>query len=85
MTLAALSGATTIALASTIVFLLIVKSWQLLAHSVVATTRFPHSILLEAAQRFRDELERLGRQQSIYLIAALLFSVIFAITVASRR
>ena len=80
MTLAALSGATTIALASTIVFLLIVKSWQLLAHSVVATTRFPHSILLEAAQRFRDELERLGRQQSIYLIAALLFSVIFAIT-----
>jgi hypothetical protein len=36
--------------------------------------------MLEAAQRYRDELERLGRQQSIYLIAALVFSVIFAIT-----
>lgn len=80
MSLAALSGATTIALASTIIFLLIVKSWQVVSASVVATTPFPNSIMLEAAQRFRDELERLGRQQSIYLISALVFSVIFAVT-----
>jgi hypothetical protein len=80
MSLAALSGATTIALASTILFLLIVKSWQVIAHSTVATTRFPNSIMRESAQRYRDELERLGHQQSIYLIATLVFSVIFAIT-----
>ena len=80
MSLVAISGAATIALASTIVFLLIVKSWQAFAQSVVTTTRFPQSIMLEAAQRFRDELERLGREQSIYLIAALVFTVIFAIT-----
>lgn len=80
MSLVAISGAATIALASTIVFLLIVKSWQAFTQSVVTTTRFPQSIMLEAAQRFRDELERLGREQSIYLIAALVFTVIFAIT-----
>ena len=79
MSLAALSGAATIALASTIVFLLIVKSWHVVTQSVGASTRFPHSIMLEAAQRFRDELERLGREQSIYLIAALVFAVIFVI------
>lgn len=80
MSLAALSSATTIALASTIIFLLIVKSWQVLSQSIVVTSSFPNSIMLEAAQRFRDELERLARQQSIYLISALVFSVIFAIT-----
>ncbi|MCH8071363.1 MAG: NERD domain-containing protein [Proteobacteria bacterium] len=79
MSLAALSGATTIAFASTILFLLIVKSWHVLAQSVGAKTRFPNSIMLEAAQRFRDDLERLGREQSLFLIAALVFSVIFAI------
>ena len=80
MSLVAVSGAATIALASTIVFLLVVKSWQAFAQTVVTTTRFPQSIMLEAAQRFRDELERLGREQSIYLIAALVFTVIFAIS-----
>jgi hypothetical protein len=80
MSLAALSGATTIALASTIIFLLILKSWHVLSQSIVVTTQFQNSIMLEPAQRFRDELERLGREQSIYLIAALVFSVIFAVT-----
>ena len=80
MSLAALSGATTISLASTIVFLLIVKSWGALARSAAASTRFPHSIMFEAAQRFRDEMERLGREQSHYLIAALVFAVIFVTT-----
>jgi hypothetical protein len=80
MSLAALSGPTTIALASTFVFLLIVKSWHVIGQSLVTTTRFPNSIMLEAAQRFRDELERLGREQSLFLIAALVFTVIFAVT-----
>lgn len=80
MSLATLSGATTIALASTIVFLLIVKSWHVLSQSIVVSTRFPDSIMLEAAQRFRDQLERLGREQTIYLSAALVFVVIFAVT-----
>jgi len=80
MSLVALSGSTTIALASTFVFLLIVKSWHVIAHSIGTTTRFPNSIMLEAAQRFRDELERLGREQSLFLIAGLVFSVIFVIT-----
>ena len=80
MSLVALSGPTTIALVSTFVFLLIIKSWHVIAHSVATTTRFPNSIMLEAAQRFRDELERLGREQSLFLIAGLVFSVIFVIT-----
>ncbi len=80
MSLATLSGATTIALASTIVFLLIVKSWHVLSQSIVVNTRFPDSIMREAAQRFRDQLERLGREQTIYLSAALVFVVIFAVT-----
>ncbi len=80
MSLAALSGAATIALASTVVFLLIAKSWGALAQSLAASTRFPNSIMFEAAQRFRDEMERLGREQSHYQIAALVFAVIFFTT-----
>lgn len=79
MSLPLISGATTIALASTIIFLLIVKSWHVVSQSIAVTSRFPNSIMLEAAQRFRDELERLGREQTIYLSAALVFSVIFAV------
>lgn len=84
MNLVALSGPTTIALASTIVFLLVVKFWHVIAQSAGATTRFPNSIMLEAAQRFRDELERLGREQSLFQIAGLVFSVIFSITYLLR-
>lgn len=79
MNLVALSGAVTIALASTIVFLLIVKSWQAFAHSS-ATSRFPKSIMREAAQRFRDDLERLSREQAVYLTSALVFTVIFSVS-----
>lgn len=79
MSLAALSGATTIAFASTIIFLLIVKSWHVFAQSISPKTRFPNSIMSEAAQRFRDQLEQLAREQSLFLIAGLVFSVIFAI------
>jgi len=80
MSLAALSGAAIVALASTIIFLLILKSWDVLSASVVEATRFPQSIMLEAAQRFRDEMERLAREQSHYLVAVVVFATIFVIT-----
>lgn len=79
MDLTVLSGAATIALASTIVFLLIVKCWHFAASSSDGT-RFPNSIMLEAAQRFRDELEKLGREQSFYLVSALVFTVVFCVS-----
>ena len=79
MDLTVLSGAATIALASTTVFLLVVKCWHLIAGSNNGT-RFPKSIMLEAAQRFRDELEKLSREQSFYLVSALVFTVVFLIS-----
>ena len=79
MELTALSGAATIALASTIIFLLIVRSWSAFAQTTM-TTRFPHSIMLEAAQRFRDEITMLGREQSVYLVSGLVFTVVFCVS-----
>lgn len=78
MDMMALSGAATIALACTIVFLLILQSWYAIAPSL-NTSRFPDSIMLEAAQRFRDELERLSREQSVYLVSALVYAVVFSV------
>lgn len=78
MDLTALSGAATIALASTIVFLLVIKSWTVFAKTTIST-RFPESIMLEAAQRIRDKLAKLGHDQSVYLVCALVFTVVFCI------
>ncbi len=78
MDLTALSGATLVALTSTIFFLLVVKAWSAFAQSA-SGTRFPKSIMLEAAQRYRDELARRGREQSIYLASGLMFAVVFCI------
>lgn len=79
MDLATLSGATLIALASTIFFLLVVKGWNAFAQSVNGT-RFPKSIMLEAAQRYRDELAKRSRELSIYLASGLMFTVVFSIS-----
>lgn len=79
MDLTVLGGAATIALASTIIFLVIIKSWTRFANSA-ATTRFPDSIMQEAAQRFRDRHAKLGREQSTYLLTALVFTVIFCLS-----
>lgn len=79
MELATLSGATLIALASTIFFILIVKGWSSFAQSANGT-RFPKSIMLEAAQRYRDELAKSSREQSIYLASGLMFTVVFSIS-----
>ena len=80
MDIQGVSAAATIAIVCAIVFLLAARSWQVLTRLLSGHPSFADSIMSEAAQRFRDELEQLGRQQSIYLIAALVFSVIFAVT-----
>jgi len=68
-----ISGAAMVALASTIIFLLVVKVWSAFARSTTST-RFAGSIMLEAAQRYRDELASLGREQSFYLAVVFCIS-----------
>lgn len=77
MDIEAISGAATVALTSTILFLLVAKSWIILSRSVSSTPAFADSIMREAAQRFRDELDRLSSSQAIYLSGALVFLVLF--------
>ena len=77
MDIEAISGAATVALASTILFLLIAKSWSALSRTVGSTPFFAESIMHEAAQRFRDELQRLSNSQAIYLSGTLVFLVLF--------
>lgn len=77
MDIESFSGAATVALASTIVFILISKSWQIISRTVSSTPSFADSIMREAAQRFRDEFDRLSTAQSTYLSAGLVFVVLF--------
>ena len=77
MDIDAISGAATVALTSTILFLLVAKSWSILSRNVSSTPNFADSIMHEAAQRFRDELERLSSSQAIYLSGALVFLLLF--------
>lgn len=79
MDIAAVSAAATVALAGTLVFVLISRSWQAIVRAFSATPSFSESIMREAAQRFRDELERLSRAQSTYLSAILIFALIFVV------
>ena len=84
MTLQAISSAATIALASTIVVLLAIKSWNLMARPFANMRNFPNSIMVEAAQRFRDQLERLKGEQALYLMLTLMFFVTFGIAIVLR-
>jgi hypothetical protein len=77
MDLEAVSGAATVALTSTIVFLVVAKSWNAISRTISSTPSFSDRIMHEAAQRFRDELERLTSTQSIYLSGALAFVMLF--------
>ena len=77
MDIDAISGAATVALTSTILFLVVAKSWSILSRTVSSTPNFADSIMQEAAQRFRDELDRLSSSQAIYLSGALVFLVLF--------
>ena len=74
MDIEAISGAATVALTSTVLFLLVAKSWNALSRTVGSTPNFAESIMQEAAQRFRDELDRLSSSQSTYLSGALYLS-----------
>ena len=77
MDIESFSGAATVAAASTIVFVLVMKSWQIIARSVNSGPTFADSIMREAAQRFRDEFDRLSNTQATYLSAGLVFVVLF--------
>lgn len=72
-----ISGAATVALTSTAAFVLIARSWQALSRSVGAQRDFADSIMREAAQRFREDFERLSNEQSTYLGAVFVFLVLF--------
>jgi len=77
MDIQSFSGAATVALASTIIFVLVTIFWHTIARSVGSSHSFADSIMREAAQRFRDEFERLSINQSTYFSAALVFLVLF--------
>ena len=77
MDIESISGAATVALTSTLVFVVVAKSWHLINRTVNSHPSFSDSIMREAAQRFRDEFDRLTRVQSIYLCAGLVFAVLF--------
>ena len=77
MELEAISGAATVALTSTIVFLLIAKTWNAVSRTISSTPSFSDRIMHEAAQRFRDELDRLSCSQSTYLSGVLVFVMLF--------
>ena len=80
MDLEAISVAASIALVSAFVFLLVAKSWHAISKSVSGAGSFRGSIMLEAAQRFRDEMDRLTRRMHVYLTSALVFAVIFSVS-----
>jgi uncharacterized membrane protein len=77
MELQAIGGAATVALASALVFLLVAKTWNAVSRTISSTPSFSGRIMHEAAQRFRDELDRLTCSQSTYLSALLVFAMLF--------
>lgn len=77
MDIQAISGAASIAVACAIVFLLAAKSWQFFSGMLSGHPNFADSIMSEAAQRFRDQLQILSREQSTYLGAGLVFVVMY--------
>lgn len=77
MELEAISAAATVALTSTIIFLLVAKTWNAVSRTISSAPSFADRIMHEAAQRFRDELDRLSCSQSTYLSGALVFVVLF--------
>lgn len=77
MDIESFSGAATVAVACTVLFVLIVKSWQFISRAVNSGPSFADNIMREAAQRFRDESDRLSGEQATYLSAGLVFIVLF--------
>jgi hypothetical protein len=77
MDLQAISGAATIAVACAIVFLIAAKSWGFIIRAFSAHPSFADSIMFEAAERFRDRLAHLTREQATYLGSAVVFVVMY--------
>jgi hypothetical protein len=79
MTLETISGALIIALFGTLLFLIIAGTWHALRRALPGHGQFTDSIMLEAAQRFRDQFDVLLRTQSLYLAAAAVFLLLVLI------
>lgn len=84
MDLVAISSAATIALASTILILLAVKFWHLVTLPFASASSFRHCIMVESAQRFRDELRRLDKEKTLYVTLSLMFVVTFGVSFLLR-
>ena len=82
MDIQAISAAATVAIACAMIFLVAARSWQILSRALSTHSRFADSIMSEAAQRFRDELSDLSRDQSTYLGAGLVFLVMYVMGTA---
>jgi hypothetical protein len=78
MNIETFSAAATVAMTTTVAFLLIARSFSTVNRRLGNASRFPDSIMHEAAQRFRDELDRISASQSIYFAGILVFAMLFA-------
>ena len=79
MNLEALTTAGTLAVVVATVFLIAAKLWNALTELTTGSPVFPDSTMREAAQRLRDESERLRRKQASYLGATLVLAIIFLV------
>jgi hypothetical protein len=77
MGLETISGAASIALASAILALLLAKTFRVAAIPLSRGSNFANSIMIEAAQRFRDEVQRLTSERSIYITSSVVFAATF--------
>lgn len=78
MDIQAVSGAATVAIACTVAFYIVAKTWQMLTYSMPRSHNFGDSIMRESADRIRRELNHLSRKQLTYLGAGVVFVLIFA-------
>jgi len=81
MTLQTISNAAALALASTFLVLLFVKSFRIISQPFAPSRSFSHSIMVEAAQRIRDELDKLRGKQALYAMLGMIFVASFATAV----
>lgn len=80
MTLDALTTSGTLAIVIAAAFLAAARLWQVLAGLAAGGPVFPDSTMREAAQRFRDEADRLRRNYASYLATLFVFCMIFGVS-----
>lgn len=78
MDLQAIGASATVALFCAILFILAIKSWNAVTRVLAGHPNFADSIMSEAAERFRTELQALSRRQSAYVGAVVVFVVMYA-------